>query len=576
MFQIDLEDDAVQSMLIAHDGVERFPDQIVPYNPPPPPAPKQTEEIIEKTEEELLMEANQVQKESFARNTGIASLAAAALLAFGISTTTHDSVALMSSFALAGLAGYQVVWGVAPALHSPLMAVTNAISGMTAVGGMLLLAHSAPSSITGVTDLGSAIVPQSPAGWLGAIATILSFVNIAGGFLVSGKMLDLFRRPTDPDEFFEYYTVPAAILLGGLGASSYFGLGDLSNVSGSVGIASAICCIAAIAGLANQETARTGNVLGMAGVAFGLASTTADMSVITPEIGAFEQVGVLGGIGSVVGAAVASKVGPTELPQTVAAFHSLVGLAAMAGAVGEYLLDPSGLNVGTLSAVYLATFIGGITATGSMIAYSKLSGMMSSKALNLPGRDALNLGMLSLSALGMASFLNPDLIANMDPETVRIASLGLVSGLSSLLGLHLTASIGGADMPVVITILNSYSGWALCAEGFMLGNSILSEVGALIGFSGAILTWIMCEAMGRDVVSVILGGAGTEAPKVGEAQVMEGEITVATLDNVIESLKEADNVMIVPGYGLAVAQAQFAIADIAKKLKDDGKNVRFG
>lgn len=568
VFQIDMEDDAVQNMLISYEGEKRFPDKIIPYNPPPPPAPKK-EEIVEKTVEELAMEANELQKSNFIKNTGLASLAAAALVAFGVTASSHDSVGILSSFALAGLAGYQVVWGVAPALHSPLMAVTNAISGMTAVGGMLLLA----SSNTGA-DAG--LMPQNPAGWLGAIATILSFVNIAGGFLVSGKMLDLFRRPSDPDEYFEFYSLPTALLIGGLGAAAFFHLGDLSNMSGSVGIASAICCIAAIAGLANQETARTGNVLGMAGVAFGIASTTADMSVITPEAAVFEQAGVLGGIGSAIGAVVASGVGPTELPQTVAAFHSLVGIAAMAGAAGEYFLNPSGLDVGTLSAIYLAIFIGGITATGSMIAFGKLAGMMSSKALNLPGRDNLNLGMLGMCILGMASFLNPAMIATMDPETVRVASLGLVASVSSLLGLHLTASIGGADMPVVITILNSYSGWALCAEGFLLGNSILSEVGALIGFSGAILTWIMCEAMGRDVVSVILGGAGTAVQQPGEAQVIEGEITVSSLDTVVDALKEANNIMIVPGYGLAVAQAQFAVADIAKKLREDGKNVRFG
>jgi len=569
VFQIDLDDDAVQNMLVSYEGVERFPDKITPYSPPPPPAPKNVEETVEKSEEELAMEANELQKSNFVRNTGVASLAAAALVAFGVTASSHDSVGILSSFALAGLAGYQVVWGVAPALHSPLMAVTNAISGMTAVGGLLLLAHS---------NVGAeaSLMPHSPAGWMGAVATILSFINIAGGFLVSGKMLDLFRRPSDPKEYFEFYSIPTALLLGGLGAASFFNMGDLSNMSGSVGIASAICCIAAIAGLANQETARTGNVLGMAGVAFGLASTTADMSLITPEAAAFEQAGLLGGIGSTIGAVVASGVGPTELPQTVAAFHSLVGLAAMAGAAGEYFLHPSGLDAGTMSAIYLATFIGGITATGSMIAYSKLSGILSSKALNLPGRDYINLGMLGASILGMASFLNPGVLATVDPETVRTGSLGLVAAVSSLLGLHLTASIGGADMPVVITILNSYSGWALCAEGFLLGNSILSEVGALIGFSGAILTWIMCEAMGRDVVSVVLGGAGTKVQVPGEAKAIEGEITVSALDSVVDSLTEADNIMIVPGYGLAVAQAQFAIADIAKKLREDGKNVRFG
>lgn len=237
---------------------------------------------------------------------------------------------------------------------------------------------------------------------------------------------------------------------------------------------------------------------------------------------------------------------------------------------------------------------------------------MKSKALALPGRDQLNLGMLTVSALGMVAFLDPSLagsLLNIGPEELQLGSLGLIAGVSSLLGLHLTASIGGADMPVVITILNSYSGWALCAEGFMIGNPLLTQVGALIGFSGAILTWIMCEAMGRNVVSVILGGAGTKAPIASEQTEMEGEVTISNIDNVIEQLQEAKNIMIVPGYGLAVAQAQvrncnlplsplplffthhiflpqctlqhgsrhqFAVADIAKKLRDAGKNVRFG
>ena len=559
-------------MLISYNGEKRWPDQITPYSPPPPPK-KEVEEIVAKSEEELLAEKNAEQLQSFVQNTGVATLAAAALLAFGLTTDSPDAVSLMSTFALAGLAGYQVVWGVAPALHSPLMAVTNAISGMTAVGGMVLLAHGTQAE---------GLIPNSPSHWMGAIATMLSFINIAGGFLVSGKMLDLFKRPDDPDDFFQLYAIPAGLLLAGLAGSAYAGLGDLGTVSGSVGIASAICCIAGIAGLANQDTARTGNVLGMAGVGFGLAATTADMSLAGASATAFEQVGLLGGAGSAIGAAIASGVGPTELPQTVAAFHSLVGIAAMAGAAGEYLGNAGDLGAGTLSAIYLAIFIGGITATGSMIAFGKLAGLLKPAALSLPGRDQINLAGLALCAGGMAAFLNPSLgtdALSMDPETLRLASLGLVAGVSSLLGLHLTASIGGADMPVVITILNSYSGWALCAEGFLLGNALLAQIGALIGFSGAILTWIMCEAMGRNVVSVILGGAGTAAPAAGgsdNSQFEGKEVKIATVDNIGETLAEAENIIIVPGYGLAVSQAQFAVADIAKKLKSSGKNIRFG
>lgn len=572
VFQIDLEDDAVQNMLISYAGEARWPDKITPFTPPPPPPSVGAEEVV-LTEEEQLEIKNEQQKADFFKNAGIASIAAGALIAFGLTTDSSESISLMATFALAGLAGYQVVWGVAPALHSPLMAVTNAISGMTAVGGMLLLGQSVSE--------GGGLIPETPAHWMGAIATALSFVNIAGGFLVSGKMLDLFRRPTDPKDFFQFYTVPAALILAGLAGAGFAGIGDLGNVSGAVAIASSICCIAAIAGLASQDTARTGNVLGMAGVAFGLAATTADMSLEGASLAAFEQVGILGGAGSAVGAVVASGVGPAELPQTVAAFHSLVGLAAMAGAAGEFLgAGDNGLAVGTLAAVYLATFIGGITATGSMIAYGKLSGMLESKALSLSGRDQLNLALVSLSAVGMGLFLDPALgqnLLSMDLETIQLGSLSAVAVISSLLGLHLTASIGGADMPVVITILNSYSGWALCAEGFLLGNPLLAQVGALIGFSGAILTWIMCEAMGRNVVSVILGGAGTTAPAPSGAGVeIEGEVTITSVDEVTGALMNAKNIMIVPGYGLAVAQAQFSIAEIAKELKAMGKNVRFG
>jgi len=569
VFQLDMEDDAVQNMLISYDGLARWPHDITPFSPPLPP-PKQEEVVL--TEEQLLEQANENQMQTFTKNTLISSAAAAALLAFSVSTDSPDSVTLLSTFALAGLAGYQVVWGVAPSLHSPLMAVTNAISGMTALGGMLLLSHHA----TDVTTL----IPDSSSHWLGALATGLSFINIAGGFLISGKMLNLFKRPNDPKDFFQLYAIPSLILIAGMAASNILHIGDLGNVSGAVSIASAICCIAAIAGLANQNTARTGNVLGMTGVALGLASTTADMSLAGATAPVFEQVGLLGGIGSAIGAVLASGVGPTELPQTVAAFHSLVGIAAMSGAAGEFLGDPTGLPTGTMTAIYLATFIGGVTATGSMIAFGKLSALLDSKPLSLPGRDALNLSMLLISAVGMALFLNPSLAIGLiaaDPETIKTASLALVAVVSSLLGIHLTASIGGADMPVVITVLNSYSGWALCAEGFMLGNPLLAQVGALIGFSGAILTWIMCEAMGRNILSVIFGGAGTSAPAIGAAaMVMEGEITISSVDNLVESLKEASNIMIVPGYGMAVAQSQFAVADIVKKLEADGKKVRFG
>lgn len=569
VFQIDLKDDAVQNMLISYGGNARWPDKITPFAPPPPPA-QAVAEVVELTPEQEKALADETSKESFVKNTMIGSAVAAILVGFGLTADGPSSVNLLATFGLAGLAGYQVVWGVAPALHSPLMAVTNAISGCTAIGGMLLLASGDHSS--------TSLIPDSPAHWMGAVATTLSFVNIAGGFLVSGKMLDLFRRPEDPKEFFELYGVPISILTAGLAAASFFNVGDMGLMSGTTSIAASILCISAIAALASQETARTGNFLGMAGVGLGIAATTTDMTIAGAGPVAFQQAGLLGGLGAAIGTGLASKVGPTELPQTVAAFHSLVGIAAMAGAAGEYLGNSGDLAVGTLSSIYLATFIGGVTFSGSLVAFGKLSGMMDSAPLQLPGRDQLNLAMLGACTLGMAAFLSPELsssLLSMDAESLRLASLGMAAAVSTVLGWHLTASIGGADMPVVITVLNSYSGWALCAEGFLLQNPLLAQVGALIGFSGAILTWIMCEAMGRNIVSVILGGAGTTVAPKGEALEIEGEVTTVTVDYVTDAIKEANSIIITPGYGLAVAQAQFAIADIAKNLKAAGKKVRF-
>ncbi len=223
-------------MLISYNGEARYPDKIVPFNPPPPPS-KVEEEVIEKSAEELLAEANAIQRAEFVRNAGVASVAALGLLAFGYTSDSTDSTSLMATFALAGLAGYQVVWGVAPALHSPLMAVTNAISGMTAVGGMLLLAQGTSDS--------TSIIPDSPAHWMGAVATALSFVNIIGGFLITGKMLDLFKRPEDPKDYFELYAIPGVLLVGGLAASNALDVGNFETVSGSVAIAAAVCSIAA-------------------------------------------------------------------------------------------------------------------------------------------------------------------------------------------------------------------------------------------------------------------------------------------------------------------------------------------
>ena len=217
--------------------------------------------------------------------------------------------------------------------------------------------------------------------------------------------------------------------------------------------------------------------------------------------------------------------------------------------------------------LYLATWIGGITATGSLVAFGKLNGNIGSAPLQLPGRDQANMAMGAASLAAGGLFMT-----NPSPET-GLLCLGAATGLSGALGVHMTSSIGGADMPVVITVLNSYSGWALCAEGFMLDSPLLTVVGALIGSSGAILTHIMCQAMNRNIASVILGGFG-EAAK-GPAMEITGEHTEIDVDQCVAMLKDASDVIIVPGYGLAVAKAQYAVADIAKALGDAGIRTRF-
>lgn len=230
--------------------------------------------------------------------------------------------------------------------------------------------------------------------------------------------------------------------------------------------------------------------------------------------------------------------------------------------------DPSANVLRT--ALFLGTYIGGVTFSGSLVAYGKLQGVLSSAPLLLPGRHVLNAGLLAGNALAMAAFY-------MDPSlTVGLGLLGTTAALSTAMGVTLTAAIGGADMPVVITVLNSYSGWALCAEGFMLNNNLMTIVGALIGSSGAILSYIMCKAMNRSLPSVILGGYGTSSTGGGKAMEIVGTHSEINVDSCIEMIKNAKNVIITPGYGLCVAKAQYPIAEMVNILKAKGKNVRFG
>uniref|UniRef100_A0A4W5MM31 proton-translocating NAD(P)(+) transhydrogenase n=1 Tax=Hucho hucho TaxID=62062 RepID=A0A4W5MM31_9TELE len=275
------------------------------------------------------------------------------------------------------------------------------------------------------------------------------------------------------------------------------------------------------------------------------------------------------------GLTIAKRIEITDLPQLVAAFHSLVGLAAVLTCVAEYMIEYPHLDVHPAAnmvktVAYLGTYIGGVTFSGSLVAYGKLQGVLNSAPLMLPGRHMMNAGLMTASVGGMIPFM-----LSADYATGMGCLVG-VSGLSTIMGVTLTMAIGGADMPVVITVLNSYSGWALCAEGFLLDNNLMTIVGALIGSSGAILSYIMCVAMNRSLPNVILGGFGTSSTAGGKPMEITGTHTEVNVDQSIELIKEANSIIITPGWGLCAAKAQYPIADMVKMLVEQGKTVRFG
>ena len=539
-YKIDYGDDAVRGMLVVDKGELTYP--APPYQPPEAPK-KEAAAVVEKPPVWT----------KYAYDSLKAAVLASVMLLIG-RTTDASLSAMLTVFSLAGLAGYQAVLGVPPALHSPLMSATNAISGMTAVGAMFLL----PAT---------AMMPAGAAQILGAVALVLSAINIAGGFLVTKKMLELFKRKDDEPEYYSLYALPAAVLLGGYGLLLAKGAVESSAL---IALVSGVCCIGCIGALGKQVTARLGNVLGLGGVAFGLAATLGGMLGAGATTAGLIGIAGLLAFGSVGGLAVATRVGPTELPQTVAAFHSLVGLAAALTGAGEYLLRAATGAVGGAVgiAIFLATFLGGLTATGSVVAFGKLQGILNSAPAALPKKNWVNGLVVALNAWVLARFLTA-------PAAAGLKLLMIAAASSAFLGAHVTSSIGGADMPVVITSLNSASGWALCAEGFMLQSSLLTTVGALIGFSGAILTADMCQSMNRGIISVLLGGA-VKPKKKGDAAVKEyAPHTEVGVGGLASRMAEAKSIVIVPGYGLAVAGAQYAIADIVNKLKANGCTVRF-
>ncbi|MFV2143360.1 Re/Si-specific NAD(P)(+) transhydrogenase subunit beta [Isoptericola sp. G70] len=337
-------------------------------------------------------------------------------------------------------------------------------------------------------------------------------------------------------------------------------------------VVSGVLFIGSLAGLSKQESARRGNVLGMLGMALALVATVAlalERSERPWQVTAGLILVVL-----VVGAAVGTwrvrKVEMTQMPELIALLHSFVGLAAVLVGFGSYLTEPHSGTV-HLVEVFLGILIGAVTFTGSIVANLKLAARIRSAPLNLPGRNAINLGLVVASAGLLTWFLSA---ASAGADAAALTALVLAALVALALGWHLVASIGGGDMPVVVSMLNSYSGWAAAAAGFMLGNDLLIITGALVGSSGAILSYIMCRAMNRSFVSVILGGFGTDPGTVAEGAAGEHRETFAA--DVAEQLTAATSVIIVPGYGMAVAKAQHPVADLTEKLRARGVDVRFG
>ncbi len=333
------------------------------------------------------------------------------------------------------------------------------------------------------------------------------------------------------------------------------------NFVTAIYIASSVLFILALGGLSNQEKAKRAVWYGIIGMALAIAGT-----ILGPNVTISTWLLPMLGIGAIIGAIVAMRVEMTGMPQLVAALHSFVGLAAVFIGVNSDMDPPAGLMGAELIIheveIFVGVFIGAITFTGSVIAYGKLSGILNGKPLTLPGRHALNLIML-LTCIGLGAMY----VNHAGPWT-----LWAMTAIAFIFGAHLVLAIGGADMPVVVSMLNSYSGWAAAATGFLLGNDLLIVTGALVGASGAILSYIMCRAMNRNFLSVILGGWGTST---GPQMEVEGEMIATDVASVASDISEASSVIIVPGYGMAVAQAQSAVSELTRRLRNRGKSVRF-
>ena len=339
-------------------------------------------------------------------------------------------------------------------------------------------------------------------------------------------------------------------------------------------VAAAVLFVLSLAGLSKQTSARGGNILGIIGMLLAIGATIFGMMV-----GGYTMMVVAIAAAVVVGAVLAVRVPMTGMPELVAMLHSFVGLAAVLVGISSHMDTNSEIPSGELMIhdieIFIGVFIGAITFTGSIVAFLKLRGTIGGKPLTLPGRHIINL-IMAVTCIGLGVWFcqeshNSDGSHNAGGQAMT--ALLVMTGVASLIGVHLVMAIGGADMPVVVSMLNSYSGWAASAAGFMLKNHLLIATGALVGSSGAILSYIMCAAMNRSFISVILGGFGGGGG--GPAAAVEGTVTEFSVDDTVDMLDEANSIVIVPGYGMAVAQAQHSLAEVVKILTAKNKQVRF-
>ena len=333
------------------------------------------------------------------------------------------------------------------------------------------------------------------------------------------------------------------------------------NIVTALYIAASVLFILSLGGLSGQESAKRAVWYGIVGMAIAVIGT-----IFGPAVTITSSLLPLLVVGAVIGGIVAMRVEMTGMPQLVAALHSFVGLAAVFIGINSDIMPPEGLmgaeKIIHEVEIFVGVFIGAITFTGSVVAYGKLAGIMDGKPLTLPGRNLLNVGMVLVSI-----YLGYLYMSHAGSWT-----LWVMTAIALIFGLHMVMAIGGADMPVVVSMLNSYSGWAAAATGFLLGNDLLIVTGALVGASGAILSYIMCKAMNRNFISVIFGGWGTTT---GPQMEVEGEMVATDVTAVSADLKDANDIIIVPGYGMAVAQAQSAVSELTRRLRAMGKQVRF-